>query len=122
MFISSDSHHKKMFLESLNIPLRIQMGWLNFNNKAAYTQVWSPNGGGTVYISVARDATYEQVLQKGKDIFFPKGKSSYCRVGQFESYLANFQGHAIDEEDFELDRLTQAGEKFRIYLCSKKAI
>ena len=55
--------------------LKLEIGWRHGRNKDDYRQVKFPQGGGTRMKDFRRSATYDEVLNVCKDLFFPKGIS-----------------------------------------------
>ncbi|XP_071795970.1 uncharacterized protein [Asterias amurensis] len=102
--------------------VKIQVGWLHMNNKLKdYTQVRCQKGGGVRYLTCDRKATYVQLLEGCVPLFFPAGESSKGPRSKMEFSLANFQGHEIEKEDFDLSTVYgEKGSKTRIYIKTKE--
>ncbi|XP_071817390.1 uncharacterized protein [Apostichopus japonicus] len=101
----------------------IQLGWQHSKircNLKQYTQVRAGNGGGVATIRLERTSSYNSVLERAKEVFFPNGISlKHGSADDLDLHLANFRGQGIDRDTFSVDDLYQeAGSKLRIYLMS----
>ena len=84
-------------------------------------QVKERRGGGTRHLKALKTATMAHLMDIGKELFFPNGKSKIGNVNDFEFCIRDFT------ED-ELDPLTTLGEQYekrkvkmlRLYLSCKK--
>ena len=60
-------------LNALNTTQKIELGWLKFNEKTGvYSQVRKKHGGVTRKIDIEKCATYKEILDSSKSIFFAK--------------------------------------------------
>ena len=72
---------------------------------AKNVQVKEKRGGGTRHLKDLKTATMGQLMEIGKELFFPNGKSKIGNVNDFEFQIRDFT------ED-ELDPLTTLGEQY----------
>ncbi|KAJ8018791.1 hypothetical protein HOLleu_43028 [Holothuria leucospilota] len=103
--------------------IQVHIGWQHCrttDNPPHYVQVRANHGGGVVPTKMRRtDATYEAVLQKAKDIFFPNGKSTcHGDAEDLEFFLANYRGQSL-YDNFSLDALFENKSRARMYLMSR---
>ncbi|XP_033632095.1 uncharacterized protein LOC117293768 isoform X1 [Asterias rubens] len=86
-----------------------------------YTQVRCQKGGGVRHLTCDRKATYIQLLEGCVPLFFSAGESSKGHRSKMEFSLANFQGHEIEKESFDLSTVYgEKGSKTRIYIKTKE--
>ncbi|CAL8371049.1 unnamed protein product [Arctogadus glacialis] len=73
----SESHglSRKCNKSGEKVVRKIEIGWLHYS-KPHYTQVRTRHGGGTRHTTVPKETTVEQVLETGKQLFFPNGSST----------------------------------------------
>nr|XP_055076025.1 uncharacterized protein LOC129455338 isoform X2 [Misgurnus anguillicaudatus] len=97
---------------------RVEMGWLHIQ-KGECHQVRTKGGGGTRHLSVQKTITVAELLEIGKDLFFPEGHSSKGPIGNFDFDIRDFS-----QKSLPLDcTINQLYEKtklrmLRIYTCS----
>ncbi|KAL0984272.1 hypothetical protein UPYG_G00139280 [Umbra pygmaea] len=83
-------------------------------------QVRTKGGGGTRHLSVQKTVTMDELLEIGKDLFFPDGHSSKGPIGKFDFDIRDFS-----QKSLPLDcTVNQLYEKtklrmLRIYTCSQ---
>lgn len=78
---------------------RVDVGWLNYDiDMKSYTQVRQRTGGGTRKMSVNVQATFRDLLEESKQLFFPHGVSNKGMVDEFEFTIRSF-----DHTELELD-------------------
>lgn len=78
---------------------RISLGWLHFSKvQKRYVAARLRNGGGTRKLNVAQNSTKELLIDEGKELFFPSGKSSHGNASDMDFDLANFKGDSIEDE------------------------
>lgn len=63
------ARHKNLSAERTS--RRIEIGWLHFGRNG-YQQVRTNNGGGTRHFTVQKKTTVLQIMEMGKNLFFPK--------------------------------------------------
>ena len=99
---------------------RIELGWLDFDNKIRdFRQVRTQSGGGTRSLNIPVSASQEDVIEVGKNLFFPDGRSKKGLVGNFDFVLKDFQANDVKEDTIE-DMYTACRLKMlRVYLCSR---
>lgn len=64
----------------------IEIEWLHYG-KNEYQQVRTRNGGGTRHASVQKTTTVAQILEMGKDLFFPEGGSTKLMILHLTSVI-----------------------------------
>ncbi|KAK5870507.1 hypothetical protein PBY51_003449 [Eleginops maclovinus] len=98
---------------------RVEIGWLHVL-KGECHQVRTKGGGGTRHVSVEKTVTVAELLEIGKDLFFPDGHSAKGPIGKFEFDLRDFS-----QKSLPLDcTVNQLYEKtklrmLRVYTCSR---
>lgn len=65
---------------------KIEIGWLHFG-RDKYHQVRTSNGGGTRHATLEKTTTVAQILEMGKDLFFPDGQSTKGQADEFTSVI-----------------------------------
>lgn len=108
---------------------RVQLGWLHYNNKQKrYIAVRQNKGGGTRDIYLPPDATADNIIETGKELFFPNGVSSFGKADMMEFTLANYKEDIVSNVvvggslmPFTLQRYMNATKlpRARLYLASK---
>ena len=108
---------------------RVQLGWLHYNNKQnRYIAVRQNKGGGTRDIYLSPDATADNIIETGKELFFPNGISSFGKADMMEFALANYKEDVVSNVvvgdsvvPFTLQRYLNATKlpRARLYLASK---
>lgn len=99
---------------------RVEMGWLHFDD-GDYHQVRTRHGGGTRHLSVQKTITMEELLETGKDLFFPNGRSVKGPVEDFNFDMRLFSHNSVPlgstvNQLYEETNLRM----LRIYTCSRK--
>ncbi|KAF3852008.1 hypothetical protein F7725_005363, partial [Dissostichus mawsoni] len=99
---------------------RVEIGWLNFE-KGKYYQVRTRNGGGTRHMSVQKTMTMEELLDIGKALFFPNGKSAKGPLKDFKYDVRDFSHCPVPLENTVQQLYDQTKLRMlRIYTCSKE--
>lgn len=99
---------------------RIELGWMDYDAKLGdFRQVRCQNGGGTRSLNIPKSATQEDVIEVGKSLFFPDGKSKKGPVDNFNLVLKDFQAGDIKEKTIEDMYTGYKLKMLRVYLCSK---
>lgn len=102
---------------------QIEIGWLCCldENEDKYGQVREISGGGTRKIKVPKQADRDYIIEKGIDLFFPKGISTKGQLDEFIVDLFDFKRHRIDTDVTVAEMLEATGlTKLRFYLATKK--
>ncbi|KAJ8042512.1 hypothetical protein HOLleu_13581 [Holothuria leucospilota] len=103
--------------------LTVQVGWQNCKSErfGHYSQVRAGNGGGVTMIKVKRTITYQELLNKAKELFFPNGDSfKHGPAANYAFHLSNYRGQEILDTNFSIDALQEeGGSRIRVYLMSK---
>lgn len=99
---------------------KIEIGWLHYG-KNEYQQVRTRNGGGTRHASVEKTTTVPQILEMGKDLFFPDGRSTKGHADDFTFDICDFKRNKVQLDDtvgrlYEQTKLKLLG----FYICTKK--
>ena len=110
-------------------PRKVFLGWLHFNfEKQRYVAVRVAKGGGTRQVELPLSSNKEDVINIGKDLFFPDGCSSYGPSYKMSFGIANYQEKDVTEVKvdgvqlpFTLQRYIQESKlsRVRLYLTSK---
>ncbi|KAJ4934039.1 hypothetical protein JOQ06_006846 [Pogonophryne albipinna] len=99
---------------------RVEIGWLNFQ-KGKYYQVRTRQGGGTRHMSVQKTMTMEELLDIGKALFFPNGKSAKGPLKDFKFDVRDFSHCPVPLENTVQQLYDQTKLRMlRIYTCSKE--
>ncbi|KAL0961677.1 hypothetical protein UPYG_G00352960 [Umbra pygmaea] len=98
---------------------KIEIGWLHYSN-LHYTQVRTRHGGGARYTTVHKGTTVEQVLEAGKQLFFPNGLSTKGLQHNFDFEVCDFKRNSIPMAEtvgklYESTKL----KLLRFYICTK---
>ena len=117
----SESHgfSRKCNKSGEKVVRKIEIGWLHYS-KPHYTQVRTRHGGGTRHTTVPKETTVEQVLETGKQLFFPNGSSTKGPQHIFDFEVRDFKRNCIPLEEtvgklYESTKL----KLLRFYICSK---
>ena len=70
----------------------VQLRWYNYDKKKRkHIQVRESGGGGIRAVSLNRSITYDDILERCKNYFFPNGRSNIKgRLSKYTYYLADF--------------------------------
>lgn len=99
---------------------RVEMGWLHFNN-GAFHQVRTRHGGGTRHLTVQKDATMRELVEIGKNLFFPNGRSPKGSVEDFFFDVRDFSHEIVPLECTVIQLYEQTKIRMlRIYTCSRE--
>ncbi|KAJ8010110.1 hypothetical protein DPEC_G00071590 [Dallia pectoralis] len=98
---------------------RVEMGWLHFE-KGEYHQVRTKGGGGTRHLSVQKTVNVGELLEIGKDLFFPDGHSAKGPTGKFDFDIRDFSQKSLPH-DCTVNQLYEKTKlrMLRIYTCSR---
>ena len=98
---------------------KIEIGWLHFGSND-YQQVRTRNGGGTRHMSLDKTTTVAQILDIGKDLFFPNGHSPKGQAADFTFHVCDFKRNKIPLDD-TVGRLYEQTmlKLLRFYICTK---
>ncbi|XP_060767144.1 uncharacterized protein LOC132874766 [Neoarius graeffei] len=98
---------------------RVEMGWLNFES-GTYHQIRTRNGGVTRHLSVQKSITMGELLQTGKDLFFPNGRSSKGLMEDFDIDIHDYS-HVIVSPEVTVGQLYDQTKlrMLRVYVSSK---
>lgn len=99
---------------------KIEIGWLHFGSDE-YHQVRTSKGGGTRHATVEKTTTVAQILEMGKDLFFPDGQSTKGRADEFTFDICDFKRNKIPFDD-TVGRLYEQSKLklLRFYICTKE--
>ncbi|XP_041924294.1 uncharacterized protein LOC121688641 [Alosa sapidissima] len=100
---------------------KIEVGWMNYHN-GVLKQVRRPTGGGTREVIVRKDETMKNILEDGKRMFFPNGKSTKGQVDDFEFTLCVMGSEVPLEDTLSIASLYDLTRHkiLRLYVCTKK--
>ena len=76
---------------------RIELGWLN-DDKGCLKQVRTRTGGGTRHLTVSQDANKADLLQLGREMFFPGGTSTKGLLSSFTEDIVDCQEQPLSGE------------------------
>ncbi|KAH3754262.1 hypothetical protein DPMN_188927 [Dreissena polymorpha] len=78
---------------------RVELGWMNFNEKSMdFKQVRQTGGGGVRHLTINKTLVVQTLLEHAKETCFPPGNSKHGSVEEFDMEIKNFQGIPIDKE------------------------
>ena len=100
----------------------VSIGWKNYDNKTdKFIIVRAEKGGGTREVLFPNESTYDDILQRCTDVFFPEGMSNAGDINHFNLSLMNFKSTPIDSS-FTLGEYIKEHHltKTRIYFYTKK--
>lgn len=104
---------------AVKVTRRVEMGWLNFQS-GTYHQIRTRNGGGTRHLSVQKSITMGELLQTGKDLFFPNGHSLKGPVEDFDFDIRDYTHNVVSPEETVAQLYEQSKLRMlRVYVCSK---
>lgn len=101
---------------------RIEIGWLHFGCNG-YQQVRTSNGGGTRHVTVQKKTTVSQIMEMGKNLFFPNGESPKGPETDFTFQVCDFKRNQIPLDAtvgilYEETKL----KLLRFYICTKQEV
>lgn len=104
----------------VKISRKIEIGWLHFNGEE-YHQVRTRYGGGTRHPTVDKATTVSEILEMGKELFFPDGNSTKGAVEDFLFDVCDFKRNPIplDETVGNLYEKTKM-KLLRFYICTRE--
>ena len=77
---------------------RIALGLMLFNkSKIKFVSVRYARGGGSRTLDVPLNATKQELIEMGKDVFFAEGVAPIGKASDFTFGLANFKGEAVNK-------------------------
>lgn len=99
---------------------KIELGWMNYQD-SSYKQVRRPKGGGTREIVVKKGDTVLNVLNIGKELFFPNGKSVKGNIDDFNFMLCVTGSEEPLKENQTVGGLYEAThyQLLRLYVCTR---
>ena len=99
---------------------RINIGWLHYRSIDGYKQVRLDQGGGVRSVTVDRYAAYDDILEKGKELYFPGGHSTKGPIEDFKFDLCDFKRASVDKGETiaEMYHKTKL-PLIRLYICTK---
>lgn len=101
---------------------QLYMGWKH-KEKGRLTQVIEKKGGGTKLLSMPKDYTKTEIIELGKKIYFPNGKSSKGPESLFCFDLINNLNKILSPDKSVLELLEEYSPKIpRIYIQSERLI
>ncbi|KAJ8299371.1 hypothetical protein KUTeg_023431 [Tegillarca granosa] len=101
--------------------IRIELGWMHFNEKAGYTQVRTKHGGGTRSLKMEKTAKKREIMKEAKSIFFPGGKSTKGEISNMKCELTDFKLDCVDEGISIAEIINKTKMyKVRFYLTTKQ--
>lgn len=99
---------------------KIEIGWLHYGENE-YQQVRTRNGGGTRHASVEKTTTVAQILEMGKELFFPDGCSTKGQADDFTFGIRDFKRNKVQLDDTVGRLYEQTKLKIlRFYICTKE--
>ena len=82
-------------------------------------QIKENKGGGTRKLTVDKNATKQQIIDRGKALFFPKGKCKFGKVEEFDYDLWDFAHNPMESDITIGDIYTVTKVKLlRLYLVT----
>lgn len=100
------------------------MGWLHFSTQSGiYRQIRTRHGGGTRNLTVEKSVTMGELLEIGKTLFFPNGRSSKGPIEDFEFDIRDYS-HNILPSEITVGQLYDQTKlrMIRVYTTSKTVI
>lgn len=73
---------------------KVEIGWLHFGSNG-YSQVRTSNGGGTRHATLAKTTTVAEIMELGKNLFFPDGHSTKGPAEDFAFDICDFKMNKI---------------------------
>ena len=102
---------------------KVDIGWMNYcKDSNTYKQVKCKKGGGTRTVDLSKWCTEEDVISKGKELFFPHGRSVVGHEGDFSFKLMNFAQEEIILKGSTIEQIYNETclSRLKFYLASKK--
>ena len=99
---------------------QFELGWLNYEN-GELKQIKSKRGGGTRKLKMSCTTSVEEIMNKGKQLFFPNGTSvQHGPLDDFDVSITSFDRSPIPQMSTigDLYDLTKVG-MLRLYICTK---
>ncbi|XP_053569278.1 uncharacterized protein LOC128659724 [Bombina bombina] len=102
---------------------QMELGWLHYQ-AFCYKQVRRPLGGGTRIINVKKDDTVSNIMDIGKNLFFPNGISKKGRLVDMDIMVSLLGTYEPLQPDLTVRNLfDQTQHKhLRLYICSKPKV
>ncbi|KAJ0012742.1 hypothetical protein NQD34_017076, partial [Periophthalmus magnuspinnatus] len=75
----------------------IEIGWIHTENKIT-KQVRAKQGGGTRKVTISTQAGFNDILEQGKSLFFPQGKSNKGAETDFDFEVWDFKQNPLPHE------------------------
>ena len=110
---------------ALKMTRQISIGWLNQNQKFRYVQVKKVNGGGKRKLTVSKQSSSRDIVELGKNVFFPGGfsRKNELDANNFDCLLLDFERKVIDPEKSVEEMYQLTGQKIlRLYIATKLSI
>ncbi|KAK0137748.1 hypothetical protein N1851_026052 [Merluccius polli] len=99
---------------------KVEIGWLHFGSNG-YSQVRTNHGGGTRHAALAKTTTVAQIMELGKDLFFPDGHSTKGPAKDFMFEICDFKMNNILLDNTVGQMYEQTKLKLlRFYICTKE--
>lgn len=99
---------------------KVEVGWLHFGSNG-YNQVRTSHGGGTRHATLAKTTTVAQIMELGKDLFFPDGQSTKGPADDFTFDICDFKRNKIPLDNTVGQMYEQTKLKLlRFYICAKE--
>lgn len=104
---------------------KVQLGWVHYDEKQRkYIGVRTPRGGGTRDVPFPFSASAKEIIEVGKELFYPNGNSCHGLISDMDFKITIIENLKIDGEEvpFTLGQYINATKlpKVRLYLASKK--
>lgn len=89
--------------------------------RGSFVQIKEKRGGGTRHLKALKSATMAELLECGKELFFPNGKNKLGDINEFELKLRDFTEEEVDpqttlSEQYEMRKV----KILRLYLSCKR--
>uniref|UniRef100_A0A1A7Y3P9 Si:ch73-30l9.1 n=1 Tax=Iconisemion striatum TaxID=60296 RepID=A0A1A7Y3P9_9TELE len=99
---------------------RVEIGWLHFGSNG-YSQVRTNSGGGTRHATFAKTTTVAQIMELGKELFFPDGHSTKGPAEDFTFGICDLKKNKIPLDITVGQMYEQTKLKLlRFYICTKE--
>ncbi|XP_035988143.1 uncharacterized protein LOC110367754 isoform X2 [Fundulus heteroclitus] len=99
---------------------KIEIGWLHLGS-SGYSQVRTNSGGGTRKATLAKTTTVAQIVELGKELFFPGGLSTKGPAEDFTFDICDFKMNKIPFDNTVGQMYKQTTLKLlRFYICTKE--